>query len=112
MKIQVDVTKSTVEKREVEVEFPLYLKYAGDSENWRDYTTITRMLADGKCIEIHRQEGYIGSHPEYEISAYRKSVTSIGQYVLAKDEYDYSLTTRTEFDELLHEIASIVNEAR
>lgn len=110
MKIQVDITRSIIEHQDIEVEFPLYLKYTGEDENWRDYRTITRMLASGNCIEIHRQESYTEDHAKYEICAYRRSVVSIGKYILGRD--DYSLTTRTEFDGLLREIASIVNEAR
>jgi hypothetical protein len=94
--------------KEIEIEFPIYLKYDGiDVGNWEDYVDITKLNEDGEYLKlcIHK---FFGKPEEYTIvegNSYPIKLNS--EYFEGKN--GYSIANRAEFVEIWNDIKRIID---
>lgn len=110
--MKVTITRVTETKEEVEVEFPVYLAYLGNSDAWERYTKIARVLEAGYFVEVGVQQAW-GAKPEFSFQSGKFDKERLGRelspYISGLDP-DHRIVTAGDFAELYNELKDRVCE--
>lgn len=109
-KFSIKATKTITENREIEIEFPLFLKYDGtwNSDNYEIYETFTRVNEDLSAIEISKSKFY-NSPAEYSIKEFKaRGINDFSTHLMGNSsDYTYG-NDPLEFNTLFNEIKKVM----